>query len=111
MAHSSAAMADAEAGPATTESSSTKTAGASVENIASSAEKNLDADYTDPNIVNWDGPDDPQNPRNWNKNFKLLNVLLIGLSILCTNFSTTMFAPAAPSLPMSSTSTAAFSPH
>ncbi|CAG5184540.1 uncharacterized protein ALTATR162_LOCUS10960 [Alternaria atra] len=94
MAHPSAAMADAEAGPAMTESTKTTP----VENVAASAEKSLDADDPDPNIVNWDGPDDPKNPRNWKKSFKLLNVLLIGLSILCTNFSTTMFAPAAPQL-------------
>lgn len=38
----------------------------------------------DPNIVNWDGPEDPENPRNWKSSFKLVNVLLIGLSVLCT---------------------------
>ncbi|KAF2791975.1 MFS general substrate transporter [Melanomma pulvis-pyrius CBS 109.77] len=50
------------------------------------------------NNVTWDGPDDPENPRNWSHGFKLVNVLLIGLSLLCTNFATTMFAPAAPQL-------------
>ncbi|KAF1831015.1 MFS general substrate transporter [Decorospora gaudefroyi] len=56
-----------------------------------SAPKNADT-------VTWDGPNDPQNPRNWSKSFKMTNVLLVGLSILCTNFATTMFAPAAPQL-------------
>ncbi|KAH8726364.1 major facilitator superfamily domain-containing protein [Phaeosphaeriaceae sp. PMI808] len=50
------------------------------------------------NKVNWDGPDDPENPRNWSTGFKMANVFLVGLSILCTNFATTMFAPAAPQL-------------
>lgn len=72
MAPPEAAVADtdAEAGPAATESTD-KTS------VEMKSEE-------DPNIVNWDGPDDPKNPRNWGQGFKLLNVLLIGLSILCT---------------------------
>jgi hypothetical protein len=64
MARPSAAMADAETGPAAPES--TEIATASVENMASSTEKSLDAN-TDPNMVNWEGPDDPENPRNGGK--------------------------------------------
>lgn len=36
----------------------------------------------DPNIVDWDGPDDPANPRNWSKRKKMLNVVLVSLSVL-----------------------------
>ena len=36
----------------------------------------------DPNIVDWDGPDDPANPRNWSKRRKMLNVMLVSLSVL-----------------------------
>ncbi|RAK95570.1 MFS transporter [Aspergillus ibericus CBS 121593] len=49
----------------------------------------------DPNIVNWDGPDDPANPRNWSKSYKLVNVTLVSLSVLYVNLATTMFAPGA----------------
>lgn len=35
----------------------------------------------DPNIVDWDGPDDPANPRNWSKARKMLNVSLVSLSV------------------------------
>lgn len=36
----------------------------------------------DPNLVGWDGPDDPANPRNWTKRRKMLNVALLSLSVL-----------------------------
>lgn len=49
----------------------------------------------DPNIVDWDGPDDPANPRNWSKASKLTNVVLVSVSVLYCNLATTMFAPGA----------------
>uniref|UniRef100_A0A0D2Y315 Major facilitator superfamily (MFS) profile domain-containing protein n=1 Tax=Fusarium oxysporum (strain Fo5176) TaxID=660025 RepID=A0A0D2Y315_FUSOF len=49
----------------------------------------------DPNIVDWSGPDDPENPRNWSKAYKLTNIIVISLSVLYTNLATTMFAPGA----------------
>ncbi|KAG5762491.1 hypothetical protein H9Q72_009393 [Fusarium xylarioides] len=49
----------------------------------------------DPNIVDWSGPDDPANPRNWSKAYKLTNIIVISLSVLYTNLATTMFAPGA----------------
>ncbi|BDD57688.1 hypothetical protein MAP00_003034 [Monascus purpureus] len=49
----------------------------------------------DPNIVDWDGPDDPANPRNWSKAYKLSNVVLVSLAVLYTNLATTVFAPGA----------------
>jgi hypothetical protein len=52
----------------------------------------------DTNIVDWDGPDDPANPRNWSSAIKLINVLLISLSVLYVMLATTTFAPAAPSV-------------
>ncbi|KAI0468960.1 major facilitator superfamily domain-containing protein [Xylaria cf. heliscus] len=52
----------------------------------------------DPNIVDWDGPGDPAHPRNWSNGTKLMNVLLISLSVLYVMLATTMFAPAAPSV-------------
>ncbi|KAJ9131662.1 Major facilitator superfamily domain, general substrate transporter [Pleurostoma richardsiae] len=49
----------------------------------------------DPDIVDWDGPDDPANPRNWSKAYKMINVALVSLSVLYVNIATTMFAPGA----------------
>jgi hypothetical protein len=31
----------------------------------------------DPNVVNWDGPDDPANPQNWSAKKKTINVILV----------------------------------
>ena len=36
----------------------------------------------DPNLVDWDGPNDSANPRNWSKKRKLLNTTLLSLSVL-----------------------------
>lgn len=36
----------------------------------------------DPNVVDWDGSDDPTNPRNWSNAYKMLNVGLVSLSVL-----------------------------
>lgn len=49
----------------------------------------------DPNVVDWSGPNDPANPRNWSKAYKLTNIIIISLSVLYTNLATTMFAPGA----------------
>ena len=47
-------------------------------------EKDPPADdaVADPNLVDWDGPNDPANPRNWSKARKMLNIVLISLSVL-----------------------------
>ncbi|KAI1060387.1 hypothetical protein LB506_007150 [Fusarium annulatum] len=49
----------------------------------------------DQNIVDWSGLNDPANPRNWSKAYKLTNIIIISLSVLYTNLATTMFAPGA----------------
>ncbi|KAH8680681.1 major facilitator superfamily domain-containing protein [Xylariales sp. PMI_506] len=54
--------------------------------------------FTNPNLVDWDGPEDPSNPRNWSRSRKLLSILLISLSVLYSNMATTMFASGAPFL-------------
>ncbi|KUI56335.1 hypothetical protein VP1G_03671 [Cytospora mali] len=66
----------------------------------SAGEKEASADEADPdpNVVDWDGPDDPANPRNWPKKKKMLNVALVSLSVLYSNIATTMFAPGASKL-------------
>jgi hypothetical protein len=37
---------------------------------------------TDPNIVDWDGPDDPENPMNWPTSKKIANIGLVSLITL-----------------------------
>ncbi|KAK2782510.1 hypothetical protein FQN52_000838 [Onygenales sp. PD_12] len=48
---------------------------------------------TDPNIVNWDGPDDPQHPYNWTTTRKTAIVLSISLITFLTPLGSSMFAP------------------
>lgn len=31
----------------------------------------------DPNVVDWDGPDDPANPQNWSNSNKAITVVLV----------------------------------
>lgn len=38
----------------------------------------------DPNVVDWDGPDDPENPMNWPQHKKVLNIVLISLFTFLT---------------------------
>lgn len=51
---------------------------------------------TDPNIVDWDGPNDPSNPRNWTTNAKLANTSLVIVLTLLTPLASSMFAPGVP---------------
>lgn len=47
-------------------------------------------------IVDWDGPSDPQNPRNWSGKTKGFNLLLIIVLTLITPLASSMFAPGVP---------------
>ncbi|GAB7344031.1 hypothetical protein MBLNU457_1953t1 [Dothideomycetes sp. NU457] len=53
---------------------------------------------TDPHIVDWDGPDDPQNPLNWTKNKKGIAVFVLSMLTLVTPLASSMFAPGVPSV-------------
>ena len=50
----------------------------------------------DPNIVDWDGPDDPDNPQNWTAKKKWGIVLPLGLITLITPLASSFFAPGVP---------------
>ncbi|XXG99865.1 hypothetical protein Hte_006206 [Hypoxylon texense] len=52
----------------------------------------------DPNVVDWDGPDDPANPLNWSALKKGLHVAYVSLFVLYANLAATMFAPGAAEL-------------
>ncbi|GKT87573.1 major facilitator superfamily protein [Colletotrichum tofieldiae] len=52
----------------------------------------------DPNIVDWDGPDDPENPQNWPMKMKWLNVATISMLTFVTPLGSSMFAPGIPKI-------------
>jgi hypothetical protein len=37
----------------------------------------------DPNLIEWDGPDDPENPMNWPTRKKWINTVTMGMMTLC----------------------------
>ncbi|KAI1145003.1 major facilitator superfamily domain-containing protein [Nemania diffusa] len=49
-------------------------------------------------VVDWDGPKDPENPYNWPKSKKLAHVLIVSIFSLSANLASTMFAPGAEQL-------------
>ncbi|KAM0341651.1 hypothetical protein ACHAPU_009897 [Fusarium lateritium] len=52
----------------------------------------------DPNIVDWEGPDDPEHPLNWSKTQKNIHLAIVSLFTLAANLAATMFAPGASEL-------------
>ncbi|KAF5856508.1 hypothetical protein ETB97_007263 [Aspergillus alliaceus] len=71
--------------------------GEATENSAGEEEKasHLGLTVSDPNSVNWDGPTDPANPRNWKRGRKLIHILALSAITLYANLAAIMFAPAA----------------
>lgn len=52
----------------------------------------------DPNIVDWDGPDDPENPQNWSPAKKWAHIAVLSVLTLLTPLASSMFAPGVPEL-------------
>lgn len=52
----------------------------------------------DPNIVDWDGPDDPENPMNWSKSKKWGAIAIVSLITFLIPLASSMFAPGVPEL-------------
>lgn len=50
----------------------------------------------DPNIVDWEGPDDPANPYNWPAKKKWANIAILSLLTLLIPLASSMFAPGVP---------------
>ena len=48
----------------------------------------------DPNLVTWDGPDDPENPMNWPTSKKWLVTVVMGLMTFCVTFASSVFSTA-----------------
>ena len=50
----------------------------------------------DPNIVDWDSPDDPANPQNWTAKKKWANIATLSFLTLLIPLASSMFAPGVP---------------
>ena len=57
-----------------------------------------DEEVQDPNLIDWDGPNDPQNPLNWSSFSRNIHVVLVSVFCLTANLASTMFAPGAAAL-------------
>ncbi|KAI5120744.1 hypothetical protein M0805_007818 [Coniferiporia weirii] len=55
---------------------------------------NGDADKGEPIFVDWDGPDDPENPRNWTYRKKWIVTIIVTAFTLISPVSSSMVAPA-----------------
>jgi multidrug resistance protein len=62
------------------------------------AEKREEVEELDPNVVSWDGPDDPQNPKNWTDKKKWTNVAVLSILTVITPLGSSMFAPGIPKI-------------
>jgi len=56
------------------------------------------AQEEDPNVVFWDGPDDPHNPANFSNSVKWGNIGLLSVLSTLTPLASSMFAPGVPQL-------------
>ncbi|OTA59264.1 MFS general substrate transporter [Hypoxylon sp. EC38] len=60
--------------------------------------RELNADEKDPNVVDWDGPNDPENPMNWSDTNKWLNIGILSIMTIVTPLGSSMFAPGIPGI-------------
>ena len=51
-------------------------------------------DEKDPNLIDWDGPDDPENPQNWPFMKKAMATGSLSLTTLCITFASSVFSTA-----------------
>jgi hypothetical protein len=48
----------------------------------------------DPNLIEWDGPEDPENPMNWPAKKKWIVTVTLGLMTFCVTFASSVFSNA-----------------
>ncbi|KAI1736107.1 cycloheximide resistance protein [Xylaria scruposa] len=77
--------------------------GATAENTNHDIEKgepieqtSTDDDKDDPNVVWWDGDDDPENPYNWTTTRKVLNTGCVSFQTFISPLASSIFAPGVP---------------
>ncbi|XRM45045.1 hypothetical protein ABZX51_008147 [Aspergillus tubingensis] len=58
------------------------------------AQGTKDSKESDPNIVDWDGPDDPENPQNIPRPRKWLITIILGLMTISVTFASSVFSTA-----------------
>lgn len=64
---------------------------------ASSKDENIEeSEDLDPDVVFWDGPNDPDNPQNWSIRKKGLNIALISAMSFLVPLASSIFAPGVP---------------
>lgn len=56
--------------------------------------EHINPDEKDPNLIVWDGPDDPENPMNWPRSRKWLYTVVLGLMTFCITFASSVFSTA-----------------
>lgn len=61
-------------------------------------EEKQDLKEKNPNVVDWDGPNDPGHPHNWPKGKKWRAMSVVGLMCFVSPFASTLPAPALPEL-------------
>ncbi|KAG4428625.1 hypothetical protein IFR05_015889 [Cadophora sp. M221] len=49
----------------------------------------------DPNLIDWNGPSDPENPQNWTASKKWIVVTALSLMTICVTFASSVFSTAA----------------
>jgi DHA1 family multidrug resistance protein-like MFS transporter len=57
-------------------------------------EKNNNEKERDPDLVDWDGPDDPENPMNFSTSRKWVITVLLGMATFCITFASSVFSTA-----------------
>jgi hypothetical protein len=55
-----------------------------------------DSDAKDPNLVTWDGPDDPENPFNWKTYKKARQLVFMAFNTFLTYGSLAFYVPTSP---------------
>ncbi|KAN0112715.1 MFS general substrate transporter [Hyaloscypha variabilis] len=56
--------------------------------------KRKESKQKDPNLIEWDGPEDPENPMNWPTNKKWIVTLALGMMTFCVTFASSVFSNA-----------------
>jgi hypothetical protein len=56
--------------------------------------KEKEDDGKDPNIVDWEGDNDRDNPRNWSNSYKSWVTLQLGMLALCASLGSSITSPA-----------------
>lgn len=56
--------------------------------------KHKEKEKKDPNLIEWDGPNDPENPMNWAVSKKWRVTIAMGLMTFCVTFASSVFSNA-----------------